>query len=77
MFGNGNFRPMMGELKLAQSISPPPPPAAAPAPAPIAAPAPAAAAPAPDVSGMSHGTQVLVAGAVAVLALLGAIFLTD
>jgi hypothetical protein len=76
---------MMGELKVRMPSTPPglgqgTPAPAAPAAAP-AAPAPVAAAPAPaPVSSpvtISHGTQVLIAGALAGLALLGVIFFTD
>lgn len=80
MFGQGNFRPLMGELRLAQSpvvvpVPEPAPAAAAPASAPAPAPMPVVARPA-DV-GMSHGTQVLLAGVAVGIVLLGSIFLTD
>jgi hypothetical protein len=83
MFGQGNFRPMMGEVRLAQAYQAPvpaPAPAATPAPAlaqAAAAPAPAPVPPPADTGGIPHSTQVLVAGAIAVLTILGAIFLTD
>ncbi len=89
MFGQSTFRPMMGELRL--SIPPAPgglgsmgQAPAAPAPStPVQGPvstAPAAPAPMPapaPTSGVDHGTQVLIAGALAGLLGLGAIFLTD
>lgn len=78
MFGQGNFRPLMGELRLAQSPVVVPVPAPAPAPAqeiPPPTPMPVAARSA-DL-GMSHGTQVLLAGVGVGLVLLGSIFLTD
>ena len=90
MFGQGTFRPMMGELRLNVPQAPaglgqapgapaPSSPVQGPvsvAPAPVSAPAPVAV-PAPAAtSGMDHGTQVLVAGAVAGLAILGTIVLS-
>ncbi len=87
MFGNtGPFRPMMGELRMQRSSVPPglgqgapaaPPAPATPAAAPAAAAPAAAPAPAPSPTTISHGTQVLVAGGLAVIALLGVIFFTD
>jgi len=90
MFGQGNFTPMMGELKLnsprnpflglGQAPAAPAPSSPVPGPAGTlpAVPAPAVVpAPAPTDSGMSHSTQVLLAGGVVVTALLSAIILSD
>jgi hypothetical protein len=88
MFGQGNFTPMMGELKLnsprnpflglGQAPAAPAPSTPVPGPAGTlpAVPAPAVV-PVPTDSGMSHGTQVLLAGGVVVAALLSAVILSD
>lgn len=89
MFGQGMFRPMMGELRLnipsapgglgSMGQAPAAPAPSTPVQGPVStAPVVQTPIPAPaQTSGVDHGTQVLWAGALAGLAILGSIFLTD